>query len=170
MLASTILAPSYFDSLWFPAIVAALALGIGREPGTESSSRTGRSIGQALDGLPPRTGFAPRESLRWRDHPGLNQPTLRDRKSIDPSGRDRCFIEDGPAPITFQSVEAKNRFRGVIQEGAADGLERAFADLPPDLVRDEDGRDLERAETSWASSSPSSLRAVSSSFPPSSRR
>ncbi|MFZ0831385.1 MAG: hypothetical protein WAN40_09685 [Thermoplasmata archaeon] len=58
VLASTILAPSYFDSLWFPAIVAALALGIGAA-GYREFVKTGRSIGQALDGLPPRTGFAP---------------------------------------------------------------------------------------------------------------
>jgi len=57
VLASTILAPSYFDSLWFPAIVATLALWIGAA-GCREFIKTGRSIGQALDGLPPRPEVA----------------------------------------------------------------------------------------------------------------
>ncbi|MGC2289180.1 MAG: hypothetical protein WA688_04915 [Thermoplasmata archaeon] len=53
VVASTILAPPYFEFLWIPAIIAGVALLIGTA-GCREFWKTGRSMAQALDGAPSR--------------------------------------------------------------------------------------------------------------------
>src|SRR5208282_4710254 len=51
-----------------------------------------------------------------------------------PFGEGPVLQENDPAQRARQTVEAEDRFRGVVEEGAAEGFQRSLAHAAPHLV------------------------------------